>query len=122
MAKRSIKRGIKNAEKKIGEVMNDDSKLFAFIATFFSIIGFFVALIAKRRDGYVMHYAKQSLIIFMFYVLSVLAVSIPGFGWIIGPIIYVITVLMWVLSWVFAISGEHRNVPIVKEFVKYIRL
>ncbi|MEK6918524.1 MAG: hypothetical protein AABW73_00640 [Nanoarchaeota archaeon] len=120
--KKKEEKGLAGIESRINLVLNDDSKLFAFIATFFSIVGFFIALLVRRRDHYVMFYAKQSLMIFIVYLISAVAVSIPGFGWIIGPIVYVIAVLLWVLSWFYAIKGEYRNVPIVGKFAKMMKL
>ncbi len=118
---KSFEKNIKIAEKHINEVLNDESKLFAFIATFFSIVGFFIAFATKRHDRYVMYYAKQSLIIFFVYVIAVIAVAVPFVGWIIGPIIYVVGVLLWLLSWIYAISGEHKEVPIVGRFIHKLR-
>lgn len=108
-------------ESRIGSTLNDDSKLFAFIATFFSIVGFFIALLLRRHDRYVMFYAKQSLIVFLVYLISAIAVSIPGFGWIIGPIVYLVAMVLWVCSWFFSISGQFRMVPIAGHYSKMLR-
>lgn len=66
----------------------DDKILFAFLATFLSIIGFIIALIAKKDDKYVMFYAKQSLIVFIFAIavsiIQALLAFIPILGWIIN--------------------------------------
>ena len=42
-----------------------DSKLFAFLAVLLSVVGFIIALIAKKDNKYVIFYAKQSLILFV---------------------------------------------------------
>ena len=114
-------KGLSGFESRVEGVLNDDSKLFAFIATFFSIVGFFIALLLRRHDRYVMFYAKQSLMIFFVYLISAIAVGIPGFGWIIGPIIYVVAMLLWVLSWFFAIKGEFHSIPIIGKFAKMLK-
>ena len=49
----------------------NDKKLHAFLASFFTIIGFIIALILWKDDKYVMFYAKQGLILFIGYVLIV---------------------------------------------------
>src|SRR3989338_9655043 len=120
-SRKGIDKEIKRIENNIHKVLNDDSKLFAFIATFFSLAGFVIALLARRSDRYVMFYAKQSLLVFVVYLISSIAVSLPGFGWIIGPLIYIAAVLLWILSWFYAIGGEFREVPIVGKYVKYLR-
>ena len=69
----------------------DDKKLFAFLATFLSIVGFVIALVAKKDDEYVMFYAKQSLVVFIVAIIGAIINSIlvwiPFFGWIAAGII-----------------------------------
>ena len=61
----------KRGSKKSGQAkLNSDSKTLAFIAAFFGIIGFIIAIIAKRDDKYVMYYAKHSLVIFIIAVIA----------------------------------------------------
>ena len=111
MPKKSVKSGKK-----------DDKVLFAFLATFLSIIGFIIALIAKRDDKYVMFYAKQSLIVFIVAVVLGIAGSIlrgiPGIGVIILAAINIITFILWLLSWIYALSGEEKQVPVVGAYAR----
>ncbi len=103
----------------------DDSKLFAFLATFLSIIGFIIALIVRRDDKYVMHYAGQSLVVFIValiaWVLQGLAV-IPVLGWIISVALNLIVLILWLFSWIYALSGEEKVVPVVGYLGKKIKL
>ena len=64
-----------------------DSVLFAFLATFLSIIGFVIALISKREDRYVMYYAKQSLVIFIIGAIAGILGSLLKWIPIIGTIV-----------------------------------
>ena len=105
---------------------NDNSKGFAFIAAFLSIIGFIIALLAKRDDKYVMFYAKQSLVVFIAS-LIVGAIGwavfwIPVLGWAIKGILNIVILILWVLSWVYALSGEEKEVPIVGKYARSIKL
>ena len=104
----------------------DDKKLFAFLATFLSIVGFVIALVARKNDEYVMFYAKQSLVIFIIGAVAGVIQSIISFipiiGWIISFALFVIVILIWVMSWMFAVSGEKKEVPIVGEWAKKINL
>ena len=112
------------AKKKVGkEVISnktEDSKLFAFLATFLSIIGFLIAIFTKRDDKYVMFYAKQCLVVFIASViLSIIGgifFVIPIMGFIIYPACQIITLVLWLLSWIYALSGEMKIVPIVGQF------
>ena len=101
---------------------NDDAKLFAFLATFLSIIGFIIALLVKRDDKYVMYYAKQSLIIFIVYVGAAVVVIIPFIGRVASAVVYVFSFVFWIISWIYALSEKKKDVPIVGKYAKKINL
>jgi len=100
--------------------------LFAFLATFLSIIGFLIALIVKPDDKYVMYYAKQSLVIFIISILAGIIGNIFEHLFIIGTIIKsslnILVVLIWALSWIYALSGKKKQIPIVSDWTKKINL
>jgi uncharacterized membrane protein len=103
-----------------------DSKGYAFIATFFSIVGFIVALLAWRKDKYVMYYANQSLVIFIISVI-VSAIGgiisfIPILGSIIQGVLNLFVAIIWIFSWVYALSGEKKPVFLVGDYAKKINL
>ena len=118
MAKRKIK--------KTKEAKKEDSKLFAFLAAFFSIVGFLIALIAKKEDKYVMYYAKQSLVIFIIAVAAGIASGlfgwIPIIRWIIAAGLNILVFILWLVSWIYALSGEMKHIPIVSDFAEKINL
>lgn len=125
----AVKRAKKKSVSKVSQPVrskSDDSKLFAFIATFFSIIGFVIVLIFKRENVYVMHYAKQSLVVFVVAVIAsiidVVVGWIPVLGGIIGVALWILVTILWIFSWVYAFSGEQKEVPLVGEFGRKIRL
>jgi uncharacterized membrane protein len=115
------KREIKN--RKSGK---DDKILYAFLATFLSIIGFVIALIVKRNDKYVMYYAKQSLVIFIIGaiagVLSGLFSILPIIGVIIRFALGILVFIIWLLSWVYALSGKEKEIPVVSELAEKFNL
>ncbi len=104
----------------------DDSKIFAFLAAFLSIVGFLIALVAKKDDKYVMFYAKQSLVLFIVAVIASVVNSIliwiPILGWMIIGLINLATCILWIISWVYALSGEQKDVPIIGEYAKKLNL
>ena len=100
----------------------DDSKLFAFFATFLSILGFLIALIAKKDDKYVMFYAKQSAIIFIIFVVAVAAGIIPIIGGVIKVVVSIIGTLLWIISCVYALSGKMKDVPFVGDYAKKLKI
>lgn len=100
----------------------DDSKLLAFFATFLSIVGFALVIISKKNDKYVTFYAKQSLVIFIIYIIGFAVSMLPLMGKIISPFIYIATIVFWVFSWVYALSGETKKVPFVGDYAQKIKL
>jgi uncharacterized membrane protein len=114
------------ANKKKEMSKKDEKILFAFLATFLSIIGFIIALIAKRDDKYIMFYAKQSLIVFItgaiLGVLSWVFIWIPGIGWIINTAVNIIIFIFWLISWIYALSNEEKEVPVIGKYAKDIKL
>ncbi|MBI2044818.1 DUF4870 domain-containing protein [Candidatus Pacearchaeota archaeon] len=101
---------------------NDDSKLFAFIAAFLSIIGFIIALLAKKDDKYVMHYAKQSLIIFIIFMIAMVTEWIPFIGKIISPIVNIAGLVFWAMSWIYALSGKMKEIPLISEYAEKMKI
>ncbi len=89
-----------------------EGKIWAFIAMFFGILGFLIVLLAKRDNSYAMYYAKQSLVLFIF---SVIVSFIPIVGWI-------ISLVFWVLGWVYALSGKEKPLPLIGQFADKINL
>ncbi|MDD5012378.1 MAG: hypothetical protein PHQ66_01895 [Candidatus Nanoarchaeia archaeon] len=113
--------------KKNGDSKKDDDKiLFAWLATFLSLVGFVIAIIARRKDKYVMYYAKQSIVIFIAGAIggvigNVLNI-IPLMGTLVNAAIGVLMVIVWVVSWVYALSGREKKISIISDWAKKIRL
>lgn len=105
---------------------DNESITFAFIATFLSVIGFIIALLSKREDKYVMFYAKQSLVIFAVWVfISILQgffELIMIFGKIVNIILGALVVALWAISWVYALSGKKKEVPVVGIYGRKLKL
>jgi len=124
MAKAKKKEMKKAKEEKTSNT--DDSKTFAFLATFLSIIGFIIALVTKKDDKYVMHYAKQSLVVFIasigLGIIGWIFLFIPIFGRAIYTIAQLASLALWLISWIYALSGKMQEVPIVGSFAKKINL
>jgi len=99
-----------------------ETKLFAFFATFLTIIGFAIALLVKRDNQYVMFYAKQGLILFIIQIIALLAGMLPLIGKFAYWIILVIFVVVWIMAWINALSGEMRNTWLIGNLARKIRL
>ena len=97
----------------------DEAKIYAFLATFFTIIGFIIALILKKQDKYVMFYAKQGLVLF---IAQVLIIFLAPFLLFLEPILWLFWIILWILSWIYAISGKQKKVFLIGDLAKKIRL
>ncbi|MBI2629179.1 hypothetical protein HYW74_03785 [Candidatus Pacearchaeota archaeon] len=113
-------------ESEIIEGDKDNSKLFAFLSVLLLIIGFILAIVVKRENRYVMFYAKQSLGLFIAWVVvavigGVLKAIIPVIGNIIYGIAAVILVVLWFFALVYSLSGEMKETPIIGSYVRGFR-
>ena len=74
---------------------------------------------SKKENDYVMFYAKQSLVVFIAYIVAVVIAMIPFIGWfVLGPILYIIVTVFWIISWVYALSGEKKEVPLIGKYAR----
>ncbi len=105
---------------------NKSSNTHAFIATFFSIVGFVIALLLWKDDKYVMYYAKQSLVIFVLAVLVGVITPglsiLPGIGYILNVALNLVVLLPWLFSWMNALSGKKKRIPVLSDFANKINL
>ncbi len=108
----------KKVAKKQSRSRNKDSNFNAFVTTFLSIVGFFIAIILWKNDKYVMHYAKQSLVIFIGIIIAMLLGWIPILGWIYAILVFV----LWIISWIYALQGEKKKVWIVGDLAEKINI
>jgi len=109
------------AKKRVSK--NQDDKVFAWLATFLTIIGFIIALLTKRDNDYVMFYAKQGLILFIGQI--IISLITPLFFFTFSPvktILWVFWVILWIMTWINALSGEKRNTWLVSDLAKLIKL
>lgn len=111
----------KRRKKKVEEVeVTSDDKAWGFVATFLSIIGFVLVLVRKEKSEYVRFYSSQSLVVFITAVVAGLigwaVVWIPVLGGIIRAGLGVLVIVLWVLSWVYALSGKMKQVPLFGQY------
>jgi uncharacterized membrane protein len=100
----------------------EESRIYAFLAVFLTIIGFIIALLSKRNNEYVMYYAKQGLVLFIIQIFASGVTVIPIIGSIISVLLWIIFFITWVLAWINALSGKKRRTLIIGKLAKKIRL
>jgi len=109
--------------KKRGE---SESKTYAFLAAFLSVIGFILAILLWKKDEYVMFYAKQSLVLFIVAVIAgavnMILPFIPIIGEVIAIALKIIIIVLWVLTWVYALSGDKKDIWLIGKYAQQIKL
>ena len=104
----------------------EEGKVFAFLGIFLTIIGFIIVLLAKKENKYAMYYAKQGLVLFIAYVIAAIAnmilVWIPFIGWIVMMIVWLGLLVLWIIGLVYSLSGEEKEIPLIGEFAKKIKI
>jgi len=104
-----------------------ESKFFAFLAVFLTLIGFILALILKRKDTYVIYYAKQGLILFFFSILLwVLYLVLDNLALVdsdfVAQAFILLFLVTWTVSWVQSLSGSERPIPLIGKIGEKIRI
>ena len=104
--------------KKEIEISRDANKLKAFVSVFFSVIGVIVSIILWRNEEYVRFYTKESLILFIGFVIASLLQGII----VVGKIVMILMVILWVITWIYALQGIKKETFIVGDLAKKINL
>lgn len=97
------------------------SRLFSFISVFLLGLGVIMCLVAGRRDRYVEYYVKQGLLLTFLILLLLLIAAIP-FGVILTIIGLLITFVLWIIGWVYALSGEEKPIPLIGQFADKFKI
>jgi uncharacterized membrane protein len=96
----------------------NDSTLWAFLGAFLTIVGFLLVIILRKEDKYAMYYAKLGLILFVAAVVVSILGIIPFIGWIITLVGNIILLVLWIMSWVAALSGQKKQIPVISDLAK----
>jgi len=73
-----------------------------------------------------MHYAKQGLVLFIAYIVAwvanIILAFIPYLGWLLIWLIWVVLLVLWIIGIIYAFSGEEKDIPVIGNFAKMIKL
>jgi uncharacterized membrane protein len=108
--------------KEVKSKNKDDEKLFAFIATFLGILGFIIVLLTRKENNYVMFYARQSLLVFIVFIISGVSKLIPLIGSFAAGVVSILGIILWIFSFVYALSGEMKEIPLIGQYQKDIKI
>jgi|TARA_B100001079_G_scaffold243962_1_gene230915 uncharacterized membrane protein len=105
--------------KKTKRIGDDDKKLYAFISSFFTIVGFIIALILWRKDKYIMHYAKHGLVLF---IAQAVIIVLGPFLYFLSSVLWVLWVILWIVSWMNSFSGKIKKTFLIGDLADKIIL
>ena len=97
----------------------DNQRLYAFLASFFTIIGFILAIILWKKDKYIMFYAKQGLILFLVQIIIVILTPLMYF---LTPLLWIFFIILWAITWINALSGKIKRTFIIGEIADKIKI
>lgn len=102
--------------------VSGESKLFAFLAYLLGILGFVIVFLVRRKDKFAMYHAKQSLVLFVAWIIVRLMFIVPVAGWIAGIVCSVILFIAWVGGIINALSGKEKPVLLIGHYGQKIKL
>jgi len=95
--------------------MTKKSKAFAILSYLCVLV--IVSLIMGKKDKFVMFHAKQGVGILFLWVVAPYVFWIPILGWIAGPILVALTLVLMIYGIVHASKGEEKPVPLVGKYI-----
>lgn len=109
--KKAAHKAAKSSSKEV-----EEGKVFAFLGVFLGIIGFVIVLLTKKDNKYAMFYAKQGLVLTIAWVILWIIGIIPILGWIILILGEILMLVLWVIGWIYALSGKEKHIPLIGQF------
>ncbi len=93
------------------------------VSAFLSYLLFFVSgvifLIIEKENRFVRFHAMQSIFTFGFlFVLKIVLSFIPFIGWFFLSIVYLLTLVVWILLMVKAFMGEYYKLPVIGDMAE----
>jgi uncharacterized membrane protein len=102
---------------------SDERRVFAVIAYLLGIIGFLIVFLAKKDDKFALYHAKQSLVLFIVWIIIHVAGMIPLIGWfVIWPLGMLFLFILWVVGIINAATGRQKPLPVIGQFGERINL
>ena len=122
--KKTVKAKNSTKSNKVECKLCSETKLFAFLGVFLTLIGFIVVLLARKHDKYAMYYGKQGLVLFIAaLIVSVVGGIVPFIGWFfILPVGNVLVVILWVIGLINSLSGKKKPVPWIGKFADKLEI
>ncbi|KCZ73015.1 putative membrane protein [Candidatus Methanoperedens nitroreducens] len=106
-------------EKKTSTVLGINENIEAVLCYVLGFITGIVFLLLEKENRFVRFHAMQSVITFVsLFVISVVIGVIPFIGWVLSPLIGLLTLILWLLLMYKAYTGERYKLPIAGDLAE----
>ncbi len=95
-----------------------DRKVFAWLSSFLTLLGFILAIVLWKDDKFVMYYGKEGLVTGIGFIIAGILGFIPLIGW----IIYLFVFVLWILSWTNALVEKKPTTFLVSRLAEKIEI
>jgi len=100
----------------------DIEKNKAIAAIGYLCILFLVPLLAAKNSPFAQFHAKQSMVLFVGWVIIWVIGLIPILGWIIGFLGTILLAILSLIGLIKALQGEAWEIPMVADFAKKLKI
>jgi uncharacterized membrane protein len=78
-----------------------------------------IFLLIEKENRFVRFHAMQSVFTFgFFFVVNIILHFIPFIGWVLMPILGIVTLIVWILLMVKAYKGEYYKLPVIGDMAE----
>ncbi len=106
-------------EKKNATALGIDENIEGLLCYFLGFLTGILFLILEKENKFVRFHAMQSTATFIvLFVVSMVIGFIPVIGWVIAPLIGLLTLVLWLLLMYKAYNKEKYKLPIVGDFAE----
>lgn len=96
------------------QTATSNQNVLGAIAYLFGFISGIILLIVEKNNKYVRFHAMQSTIVFLgIFVVSFVVEYIPLLNVIVSPLLWIVSLILWILLMVKAFQGETYKLPYV---------
>ena len=75
-----------------------------------------IAALVGRDKRFTMYHVQQSLMLVIAAIVTSAAGVVPIIGWFSAPLLAIGLVILWIIGFVHAISGQARPIPLIGEW------
>ena len=82
---------------------------------------FLVPWLAEKNNKFSQFHAKQGLILFLLEIASYLLLLIPVAGWIIAPLVWILSVVLLIIGIINVVNGQEKELPVIGKLARKIK-